>query len=618
MSYYGKHVVVNSAVDLNKKLKDFLVSCGWVLEGPTDTEPHRIAQEDKHAFILGWFLRSNGEDGKKDIPIHIGWQTLSTTTRTFKGATGYLSAEIDAVVTTIPLFTAITGVVSGDVVQIGDECISVGSIAGSNLVNCVRGIFNTTPAAHDSGDVVARGTSSIPGITVYGGRDLTNPVLSSSGTPTWNFTQNTSTNITLNTTNFLAARSASKVNLGGLVRFPDGRMRWILTQTAPSDNVMAITYDDLLTAPGAVSATFLSAGWFPHSSRKMIVGPSSGLRSPCVYCTISSPRDVWFYGSKDGVAIVFMSGNGAYRVFYWGTYVPFANSNYTIARSTIDGTIAKGATQIKVTDVSLFTAGARYVIFSQKYQDWFNNRNCYASTYMGAAGTGQWADLDIDETAFEHIVVTAVNPETKILTLQNGLCYSYTADLTTGPVIGEDPRPHCGYAFNNQTSSQYTQFGDTAVNATSTCFHASAQPRIGTHPCHRTPWRCTTSVFFKPDGTVDPWNADFGQNLFAVMHQSGGSLGIGVDYDNRFSRGHLSPFIVKGGGTDTSWYKYGGDVNCYFGLITQVRDTGNAWGGVSEDTVKAMWNGQFETFRLFYFDWSNGWIAMGPEISPPV
>lgn len=74
MAYKGNHYTVASSVHFNEAIKDFLVACGWTLEGPSTNLTTRQAQDDDHAHILGWFLKSTGEDGQQDIHIHLGLQ----------------------------------------------------------------------------------------------------------------------------------------------------------------------------------------------------------------------------------------------------------------------------------------------------------------------------------------------------------------------------------------------------------------------------------------------------------------------------------------------------------------------------------------------------------------
>lgn len=58
-----------------------------------------------------------------------------------------LSANIDDSVTTIPV-TSTTGILTPCLLAIEDETVLVGSIAGNNLTNCVRGFAGTSAAAH--------------------------------------------------------------------------------------------------------------------------------------------------------------------------------------------------------------------------------------------------------------------------------------------------------------------------------------------------------------------------------------------------------------------------------------------------------------------------------------
>ena len=92
-------------------------------------------------------------------------------------------------------------------------------------------------------------------------------------------------------------------------------------------------------------------------------------------------------------------------------------------------------------------------------------------------------------------------------------------------------------------------------------------------------------------------------------------LDNGSGFDHRFSRGHLFPFRLEGPGNVATDYQLGNESGRYYGIIPHVRYTSNPWSGVSEDTIKVMFNGVPTTFRLFYDELSSQWRAMGPEIA---
>lgn len=681
MAYQGKHILAKGALDFNKQLKDFLLECGWEHDeySPTDTEPHRIAQEDKDAFILGWFLRSTGEDGKKDIPIHIGWQTRANTSRGYKGTTTYLTenplSDSDVAISV----KGITGFSNNDVIQIEDEFIKIGSPSGGAFPSCTRGYWGSTATSHAYGCVVARVTGSTPGITVYGSRDL-NPahaILSSDTgvSPDWNFTDTThSGNIKmLDSDGIVAARDVfvqpspmvpyypnGKFDHSCLVRLSNGKMRWVTNQTCGGgDNYLTITFDELqaVPSPANLQCTFLSAGWFPSVSRRMpqSTSPSttySFLHSPCMYASFTSnsnklvdqPRDCWVYASKDGIAVVAKYGyntTGLYSFHYWGAYTPAGSSVYT----TTTASVARAATTIVVDDPTLFKEGCMYKIFSQSYLDWKNNRDQLTNTYMScpkSGGTGSWQNLDGDETAFEHIVVSSIDEETKTLTIDTGTCYSYQA----GAVIGEDPRPHVGYghqhndAVGSSAPANYVQFGatvgDYSYGMSNGCiFHSVRQLERDHLPAHRIRWRCVTSsgAKFAPFGATTAWYPNLQNNNFCFEGGSWPLFDPAWSTSSRIdnSKPVIYPYqimgVYKASGSHYSEYQHGADSGRYYGSIPMVFCAGitdqtnpnSPWGtAISEDQVKMVWQGNLETFRLFRLVSESGtsgitFLAFGPE-----
>jgi hypothetical protein len=300
--------------------------------------------------------------------------------------------------------------------------------------------------------------------------------------------------------------------------------------------------------------------------------------------------------------------NNSYKLYYSGLYIPYGSTTKTTAASITDGNIARGATQIKVANVALFTKGGRYMLLSDApATDWHNNRNQYSNTYMGAGGTGQWANLDADEAPFEFVLVTDVNVEASTLTLQVGTCYSYTA----GALIGECIRCHVGQVVGSggEEAAQFTGNGNAIV------WHHARNDRIFTYnPAHRIRWRCMSAQNFRPGGTVDPWNADFSFNSWAQEKTSVVFSTGTVDWSPEPCTGSqfLTPMGMRSTG-DTDWRPMGSDPNRRPGIIRDVRHITNIWNAINEDTIKVQFQGTYQTFRLFYNADSTLWFAIGPE-----
>jgi len=618
MAFKGKHVLCNSTADFCKKLADFLVTdCGWIHDpnSPTKDLTARTAQEDKHAFILGWFLKSNGEDGNQNIPLHIGtWSTGNT--RRWHGDLAYVFAGILSTDTVIPLVNAIPNLLNGDMIQIADELIQVG-IAGATLTSCVRGMYGTTAVAHDAGDVALRITNCAPALTIAGVRDLVNPLMSSTGTVGWSIgTTTCATDITTDSTDLHTTYDDYKIDNCTLVKVADGRMRFITTQTCEATGKLRLSaYSPFYTAPGVQHVSIISPAMHPQGSRHQTVGGAAYQRCPCLrYDFIASPKDCWFYGSKDGVSVVVMMGNNNYIVNYIGLFQPYGNTVYTTAAATNDGAIAAGATQIKVADAALFTKGGRYMLLSgTPGTDWHNNRNQVSNPYMGAPGGGgsnSWPNLDGDEAPFEYVLVTNVDLGTNVLTLFTGTCYSYLA----GALIGECIRCHVGPTAG-PAAETWVQFGG---NGSACVWHQVRNDRVFTmpyNPVHRIRWRCTSNLNFQPNGVVKPWQADFAYSDYSLENLADRITGPNA-YPEAFTGSQfLIPMCLResslNGATD---YRYmGSDINRRPGYVRDVRYVSNVWNALNEDIIKVMFQGSYQTFRLFYCSDSAMWVAMGPE-----
>ena len=627
MAFKGKHVLCNSTVDFTTKLKDFLVNeCGWIHDpaSPTRDGPgglgddtYRIAQEDKHAFILGWFLKSNGEDGNQNIPLHIGTWNYNNNRR-WQSDFAYLSAGITSSDISIALVATIPNLVNGDIIQIGDEMILVG-IAGATLTNCARGQYGTTAAAHDIKDVALRLNISAPALTIFGARDLANPIMSSTS-PEYMLTSACATDIAMDS-DLSTAYDDNKLDNCSLVKLADGRMRFITGQTCEVTGKLRLSgYGPFYTLPGMTNISIISAGMHPQGSRHQQLGTGSILRCPCLrYTQITSPKDCWFYGSKDGVAVVVLMGNANYMVHYIGLFQPFGNTAFTTATSITDGNIAAGSTQIKVANAGLFTKGGRYMLLSNApATDWHNNRNQQANTYMGCPGTGganSWPNLDADEAIFEYVLVTDVNLVTNVLTLYCGTCYSYVTGGSPlkSPLIGEALRCHVGPIADSTGASwvQLNGVGNAVV------WHQIRNDKLFLtpyNPAHRIRWRCTTNNNFPPTGAVKPWQADFGISYYGNSDKWD-TLLVSMTYPEAFSGSLiLGPLMFRAYDTSGTHLPFGSDDNRMPGYVRDVRFVGsNVWGAISEDILKVMFQGAMQTFRLFYCSDSGMWIAMGPE-----
>lgn len=76
---------------------------------------------------------------------------------TFSASANTLSADIDAVIDTIPL-TSSSGFPSSGRIKIDNEIITYALVSGNNLTGCVRGVNDTVAASHSSGAAVTCAT----------------------------------------------------------------------------------------------------------------------------------------------------------------------------------------------------------------------------------------------------------------------------------------------------------------------------------------------------------------------------------------------------------------------------------------------------------------------------
>ncbi len=606
MAHKGSHYQVASAIHLVEVIKDHLLTSGWTLTGPTDTLSNRQAQDDEHAHILGWFLHSDGESGNADNHMHLLCGD-SETDRNPGTTFSYLKTGVAIGAGTFELPTGEGSKWSaGDRFKVGAELCIVGSVTGDDLTGCTRGYNGTVDALHYANDVVAKATTAVPHINMFAFRDFANPIAQS--TSAGALAEETAASPVPG----MSVYAADKFQYGTLIKVRDGaeadKMRWV--KTDPGDGTF--TYTSFLLSPGTANIDMLSAGFFPTLSRKQALGPYSAYKSATLRNYNSTTlTDLWIYSSKEGFALVVLSG-ATYSTFYFGAYIPL-NTPLTTAAEGQAGSgaaILAGDQTIKVSDVGLFIVDATYRILGQDARDWDDNYDQSASTYMGATGAGEWDDLDCDELAYECVVVQSVNVGASTVTFTTPLNYAYRA----GAVIGADPRPIVTYV-NGGYSSVVAQLATTSSQRQNACaFHAVGAPYfLQTHPAHRVRWRCgldniPTDKPWAGEGSRDAYNQK--ETVFPYLLPA--DVGLLDNEENYAGRLPLVPFSL-------GWYdgitrtQYNGWKQAR-GVIPFVRKMYDNLSGTSEDTISVLWNGSYETFRIFY-DVSGQWIAVGPEIA---
>lgn len=613
MAYKGNPYQTKSCLLALDAMKDFLVACGWVLVGPTDTEAHRIAQDDPFAHILGWFLQSNGEDGAQDLHLHL-YAADDYDSRGPQKTYNWLADDITISQTdNIPVYDA-TNFNAGGVYQINGELILVGTVDTGNdeLNGCTRAYQSTTPAVHYQDDTIVEvwdGSSKYlrPYIMCYAFRDLENGIAESSGSVTWTLGAETNSGAISG----LDGYKAETFSYGSMIKITDGsqagKMRLIL-----SDSAGIFTYTPFKTAPGGANVEIISYGHFPCTSCKQNVGTNSYYKAGSFY-NFNSIGDVSFFafGSKDGLGIMHLAGS-EYRPLYFGRLHTLRDPNYTTMTSVSDGDIAAGTLTIKVANTDLFVADQKVKLLGQSYLDWSNNYDRSTDTYMGAS-PGDWPDLDVDEFAHENAVVQSVDAGSSTITLTLGTVYAYKA----GAIIGEDPRPIGQTIYGNYSTRK------DMLKASNWAFITPfmATPKDTMHTLavnHRINWRC---AFVNTLGiSKDPWEGDGGGDAYNMLLECIPYLEINLtdamnDNEERYSDAlALVPFSVVFDYT-SEYVAYNG-YRCVKGILPIFSKMPNDLGSNSEDTIKIPWDNGYATFRIFYQASANLWVAAGPEIWP--
>lgn len=600
MAYKGAHYQVPSAVHLVETIKDFLVACGWVLEGPTATLTDRQNQDDEHAHILGWFLHSDGEDGQQDINLHLHF--AGSTTDASPGWTySYLASSVSPGDGAFPLKAGSGSDWStGDYFKVGSEIGQVGSVSGDSLLGVTRGINGTTDAAHSAGNVVQKISDAVtPTLFLYALRDLATPVAQSSGTQACG-------DKNCSVVPGLTGYDAYKFRYRTLFKVRDGseagKMRWIISD--PGDG--SFQYNEFLIGLGTCNVDLISAGFFTPIARAQENTYQSSYKLPCLWnYNGATIRDVWLYGSKDGLVVVVLDGS-SYRLQYWGKYVPLGSPLKTATTSNV----SSGAQTIPVANTDLFTEGGVYRILAQSVQDWIDNYDQSASTYMGASGAGEWPNLDSDETAYEWFIIDTIDPGAGTITTTQPLCYSYGS----GAVIGEDIAPIASSLVGG-SGSYYSPYEGKDIQARiAAMFHAAPKDVfLTTRPVHRIRWRCTADFDSK-----NPWEGDGAYDSYTQMEGSNPKLfpAANAMLDNEDYFGNRLPLIPY-----SLYFYYASNLTRYgaynriYGVLPFVRRMYASLGAASEDTIRVLWNGSYETFRVFYDADGDEWLAVGPEIA---
>lgn len=584
MAYKFKSFVTSGSNFLVKEIRDFMVACGW-----TDITPS--GQDDQDGVILGYWLKSTGETGeadKNDLFVHIGAMS-SVRSQTFVEIS-YLSGAMTASQDYVPVvdttvFTSPTGSV-----KVGSEWITYSGVDGglNRLTGCVRGYGLTDPATHSANDVVSQlGNAAIE---IFANVDLTN-YLAVSGAPiAWSLGTKAVTGITgLNTFGDDYFNFHSLIRATGGTQ--SGKMRWVKDYATAGD----FTYQAFLTAPGAVACEVISGGFFPSWSKRSSESTGNGyyraIGSLSIGGASAAGTPVWFYGSKDGIAIV-QKYSTDYYFNFWGK--PIVGSSPIVVLTTLDAAAAQN--RIRVANLDPFAVNGKYRIIGRDILDWRTNR----------VQGGSWPNLDPEEGVSEEFVVTSIDVGNSELVLSSNLRNSYE----TGAVVGEDPRPMIRWQSG---SSAYP-----LENAIWGGLFLPCNPALfGSHASNRQRWRAfhVSGDKYTPTANTTSTNACY--KVDAGTTQPCSPNYLITDAQNRQNEALPLTLLPMSKADQNEGYAGYGCFNRFSGwlpFVWESQDKPPFNVASAEDTVKGVWNGKMETFRIFYVNVGTYWIVCGPEI----
>jgi len=609
MAYKGKAVTVASASHLVTEVKDFMLACGWTLEGPS-TDP--AAQDDDDGLMLGWFLKSTGENGTDDIKVHLGLNT-GRDGQEFADCT-YLSAGVTDTDTSLPVQDA-SAYTAGDYVRVQNEMIIVGTvdIPGNSLNACTRGACGTTKVAHDSGKVVQH-CYKVTGNVVYpfcaevfavrdmGDPEDSHPIAASSGTVTWSVGKTSTSGVS-----GLGGYTNDRFNWHTLVQVwdPDGggpsvpgpehaKMRWCIDYSDGGASG-SLTFQPFKNTPGAKHVRVLGGGFLPGFSRRFVPGTSSTRNLGTLYMdnyTPSAGMVVYMYGCKDGVALYVKQTNSV--PFYFGNVIPYANPLNAV--TTADA--AKGDDEFSVNNTDLFCVGQKYRVISQSHLDWDPNKTPDAPFPV----------LDAEEIPTQEIIVETIGTGT--ITFSPVLKYSFKS----GAVIGEDPRPaiRMGYNSGAPVAMLHSQVWVQ-------CYLPCKKEDLGSHASFRqfarayhtngapqTPYNYYWNSYLYEQGTPD---LDMGDDSCTLTNKN--------RQTDQFPLKRWCIGFAQASGSEPT-YSVFGRFYTLKGVVPLIWAFPAAapGGAVMEDTMKAVWEGAYKTFRVLTQASAPTHILMGPEIWP--
>ena len=581
MAYKFKKITAKSPSLMLNQIRDFLVDdCGW-----TNETPAAVISEDPGNLVTPCFLKSTGEDGTEAIYLNlmsnVGYGTVTTVGKEQCPFT-YLAASCSATDTTLSVdnsarFVGGQPFPNGGIVRIGNELIWFAYQATNNLYECKRGYLGTTAASHADGDHVlqeynsyAPAQSAGPTIESYALRTITAAITAPISAVVIGVASATSAALAGYETNRFAYNCFLRVTSGPST----GLMRRILTYVTATG---AFTYEPFHTAPGTQTFDVVSCGFLPTMPRNgtdyintYLVLPV--IRTNYLVATLNKnpqPQACYLYGSKNYLYVV-VKTLSEFSVHFFGNVIRHAAKGSALTTADISpGTNVV----IAVDDVTPFYVGAKFRILGQSAQDWIDNK---ARTTFPGSGNPK---LYSDEMVTEEITIGAVGASD--ITVNGATLASYR----TGAIIAEDPRP--------LVTASHMGTGLATLSWMYPCYY----PKVFGAYYRQIPAYTLTNYGKLTAGALTPGSGSAESPSWLVERNMTGV--IAVTMPNASYHGNNLWEHVKGI-LPNFWY-----------LVPA-----GAMFGLSEDTFRARWSGEWRTFRLFPYEGGTSYFSvLGPEIA---
>lgn len=583
-----------------QEVRDFLVACGWSDETPA-------GQDDELHTALGFLLNSDGENGNRDIWLHLFLHSSSSAYAISSAPWfSYLTTQINPSSTEFDVDDASDIAASTDfVVRVGSEYIRIASVSGNTLYISERGVVQTAIGTHTIGSQVGMYSGTYLFCETYVLCDWTNPIVESSSAATCSKTGAASVP-------GLSGFKADNFSFESILKIVDGaeagKMRRVVDYNESTGTFITQPFKN---SPGTANVGVVSQGFMPALSNRSTL-PSASNMFPIMPWP-GSNQPIWMYGDKNGFVFA-----GRYDTSqYWGYHAGEPLSLVTNDVTTLTSPATAGDMSIEVANRHLFKEGSyKYRMFSQSSADWEPNNDRPSPE----------PDLDPEDLPNEYITVHTIVPgvgDAGTLQLGVPLVYSYSS----GAVVGENPKPIGRSGYDSDWEHTALVQNSSAYRAWIPCVEHIPWGWVGSNAgrYRRHHWRATAS-------DASPWtpanNVEV-QNGCASPYPAWGMAGEykNTEYwadpaylmDRKFCGRIVLTCSDWDGTYDHSFRLLGLLPFVYF---YPAGDPGSIpAGAAAEDTVYAPWNGTVQKFRILPIqnDDSVGtssyhYCLLGPEI----